>query len=52
MFPLPQIFIRVNTDSDEVELERSRTREKLPARYFRIECAREEVRNVDAVLNG
>ena len=38
---LPQIFVRVNQDADEVELERSRSRESCAGSHFRPESAGE-----------
>ena len=49
---LPQIFIRVNKDSDEVELERSRTRESSLRVTFGLNVHVRALRDVDAVLNG
>src|SRR5207237_7184859 len=49
---LPQIFIRVNRDSDEVELERSRTRESALRVTFGLKVRVKALRDVDAVLNG
>ena len=49
---MPQIFIRVNKDSDEVELERSRTRESALEVTFGLKVQVRALRNVDAVLNG
>src|SRR6266705_3245286 len=49
---LPQIFIRVNKDSDEVELERSRTRESSLRVTFGLKVRVSALRDVDAVLNG
>src|SRR5436189_853619 len=49
---LPQIFIRVNRDSDEVELERSRTRESSLRVTFGLKVRVSALRDVDAVLNG
>src|SRR5213596_1391573 len=49
---LPQIFIRVNKDSDEVELERSRTRESSLRVTFGLKVRVKELRDVDAELNG
>jgi ABC-type multidrug transport system ATPase subunit len=49
---LPQIFIRVNKDSDEVELERSRTRESCLRVTFGLKVRVSALRDVDAVLNG
>src|SRR5256884_1084837 len=49
---LPQIFIRVNKDSDEVELERSRTRESSLRVTFGLKVRVKALRDVDAELNG
>jgi len=49
---MPQIFIRVNRDSDEVELERSRTRESALEVTFGLKVQVRALRNVDAILNG
>jgi len=49
---LPQIFIRVNKDSDEVELERSRTRESSLRITFGLKVRVKALRDVDAQLNG
>src|SRR5437588_3942957 len=49
---LPQIFIRVNKDADEVSLERSRTRESALEVTFGLKVGVRALRDVDAVLNG
>jgi ABC transport system ATP-binding/permease protein len=49
---LPQIFVRVNRDSDEVELERSRTRESSLRITFGLKVRVKALRDVDAQLNG
>jgi ABC-type multidrug transport system ATPase subunit len=49
---LPQIFIRVNKDSDEVGLERARTRESALEITFGLKVRVKALRDVDAVLNG
>src|SRR5438105_469181 len=49
---LPQIFIRVNKDADEVELERSRTRESSLRVTFGLKVRVNALRDVDAELNG
>lgn len=49
---LPQIFIRVNKDADEVELERARTRESALEVTFGLKVRVKALRDVDAVLNG
>jgi hypothetical protein len=49
---LPQIFVRVNRDSDEVELERSRTRESSLQVTFGLKVQVKALRDVRAKLNG
>src|SRR5256884_6004462 len=49
---LPQILIRVKKDSDEVELERSRTRESALRVTFGLKVRVKALRDVDAELNG
>src|ERR687891_15717 len=49
---LPQIFIRVNKDADEVQLERSRTRESSLRVTFGLKVRVKALRDVDAELNG
>src|SRR4051812_31884208 len=49
---LPQIFVRVNKDGDEVALERSRTRESALEVTFGLKVRVKALREVDAVLNG
>src|SRR5256885_620838 len=49
---LPQIFIRVNKESDQVELERSRTRESALRVTFGLNVRVKALRDVNAVLNG
>src|SRR3984893_11704828 len=49
---LPQIFIRVNRDSDEVGLERSRTRECALRVTFGLKVRVKALRDVNAELNG
>src|SRR3954462_10945867 len=49
---MPQIFIRVNKDSDEVSLERSRTRESALEVTFGLKVRVKALRDVDAVLNN
>src|SRR5438045_5384039 len=49
---LPQIFMRVNRDSDEVGLERSRTRESALRVTFGLKVRVKALRDVDAELNG
>src|SRR6184192_3887444 len=49
---LPQIFVRVNKDSDEVQLERSRSRESALEVTFGLKVRVKALREVNAVLNG
>jgi len=49
---VPQIFVRVGKDGDEVELERGRTRESALQISFGLKVRVKALRNVDAVLNG
>src|SRR5256886_1627603 len=49
---LPQIFVRVNKDSDEVELERSRTRDSSLEVTFGLKVRVKALRDVRATLNG
>src|SRR5438105_742269 len=49
---LPQIFIRVNRDSDEVQLERSRTRESALRVTFGLNVRVKAMRDVNAELKG
>src|SRR5215212_7364338 len=49
---LPQIFVRVNKDADEVSLERSRSRESALEVTFGLKVRVKALRDVDAVLNG
>jgi ABC transport system ATP-binding/permease protein len=49
---LPQIFIRVNRDADEVELERSRTRESALEVTFGLKVSVRALKDVEAELNG
>src|SRR4051794_9292307 len=49
---LPQIFVRVNKDADEVSLERSRTRESALEVTFGLKVRVKALRDVDAVLNN
>ena len=49
---LPQIFIRVNRDADEVGLERSRTRESALEITFGLKVRVKALRDIDAVLNN
>src|SRR5438046_5122226 len=49
---VPQIFVRVNKDVDEVALERARTRESALEIAFGLKVRVKALRDVDAVLNG
>src|SRR5436853_1144671 len=49
---LPKIFIRVNRDSDEVELERARSREAALEVTFGLKVKVKALKDVDAELNG
>src|SRR5213596_3689475 len=49
---LPQIFVRVHKDADEVQLERSRSRESTLEVTFGLKVRVKALRNVDAVLNS
>ena len=49
---LPQIFIRVPKDGDEVQLERSRTRESSIEVTFGLKVRVKALRDVDAVIKG
>lgn len=49
---LPQIFVRVLKDSDEVQLERARTRETALEIAFGLKVRVKALRDVDATLNG
>src|SRR5438132_7991596 len=49
---LPQIFMRVNRDSDEVGLERARSRQSALAIALGLKLRVKELRDVDAELNG
>jgi ABC-type multidrug transport system ATPase subunit len=49
---LPQIFVRVSKDSDEVSFERARTRESALEITFGLKVRVKALRDVDAVLNG
>ncbi|MEP6808742.1 MAG: ATP-binding cassette domain-containing protein [Chthoniobacterales bacterium] len=49
---LPQIFVRVPKDGDQVQLERSRTRESSIEVTFGLKVRVRALRDVDAVLNG
>src|SRR5213596_2992223 len=49
---LPQIFVRVHKDADEVQLERSRSRESTLEVTFGLKVRIKALRDVDAVLNS
>src|SRR6202171_2989011 len=49
---LPQIFVRVHKDADEVQLERSRSRESALEVTFGLKVRIKALRDVNAVLNG
>src|SRR3977135_2117124 len=49
---LPQIFVRVPKDADEVGLERSRTRESALEITFGLKVRVKALRDIDAVLNN
>ncbi|MFL6541567.1 MAG: ATP-binding cassette domain-containing protein [Chthoniobacterales bacterium] len=49
---LPQIYVRVHKDSDEVQLERARTRETSLEITFGLKVRVRALRDVDAILNG
>src|SRR5256714_4031668 len=49
---VPQIYVRVNKDADEVALERARTRESALEIAFGLKVRVKALRDVDAVLNG
>ena len=49
---LPQIFVRVHKDGDEVQLERSRSRESALEVTFGLKVRVKALRDVDAVLNN
>jgi ABC-type multidrug transport system ATPase subunit len=49
---LPQIYVRVNKDSDEVSFERARTRESALEITFGLKVRVKALRDVDATLNG
>ena len=49
---LPQIFIRVSRDAEEVQLERSRTRESALRVTFGLKVRVKALRDIDAELNG
>ncbi len=49
---LPQIFVRVNREADEVEMERSRTRDSSLEVTFGLKVRVKALRDVRATLNG
>src|SRR6266576_1169323 len=49
---VPQIFVRVNKDADEVGLERARTRESALEIAFGLQVRVKALRDIDATLNG
>src|SRR5881296_3598563 len=49
---MPQVFVRVNKDADEVALERARTRESALRVTFGLKVRVKALRDVDAELNG
>src|SRR3954467_5613387 len=49
---LPQIYVRVHKDSDEVQLERARTRETSLEITFGLKVRVRALRDVDATLSG
>src|SRR4051794_40643828 len=49
---LPQIFVRVQKDADQVQLERARSRESSLEVTFGLKVRVKALRDVDAVLNG
>jgi ABC-type multidrug transport system ATPase subunit len=49
---VPQIFVRVNKDADEVALERARTRESALEIAFGLKVRVKALRDVGATLNG
>src|SRR3954470_21865941 len=49
---LPQVFVRVHRDADEVQLERSKSRESALEVTFGLKVRVKALRDVDAVLNG
>jgi ABC-type multidrug transport system ATPase subunit len=49
---MPHIFVRVGKESDEVALERARTRESALEITFGLKVRVKALRDVDAVLNG
>ena len=49
---LPQIFVRVPKDADEVQLERARSRESSLEVTFGLKVRVKALRDVDAVING
>src|SRR5437879_6790746 len=49
---VPQSFVRVNKDADEVALERARTRESALEIAFGLKVRVKALRDIDATLNG
>src|SRR3954465_4263584 len=49
---LPQIFVRVQKDADQVQLERARSRESSLEVTFGLKVRVKALRDVDAVING
>src|SRR5436190_2067448 len=49
---LPHVFVRVHKDADEVQLERSRSRESALEVTFGLKVKVKALRDVNAVLNG
>ncbi len=49
---LPQIFVRVHRDADEVQLERSRSRDSSLEVTFGLKVGVKALRDVNAILNG
>src|SRR5438270_2722927 len=49
---VPQIFVRVSKDADEVSLERARTRESALEIAFGLKVRVKALRDIDATLNG
>ncbi|CAN5507260.1 hypothetical protein BH18VER1_BH18VER1_14260 [soil metagenome] len=49
---LPQIYVRVPKDGDEVQLERAKSRESSLEITFGLKVRVKALRNVDAVING
>jgi ABC transport system ATP-binding/permease protein len=49
---VPQIFVRMNKDADEVALERARSRESALEIAFGLQVRVKALRDIDATLNG